>query len=52
MPARHLTWRSQALRLDAYMIRRNHTIYAILATDVSGGKGMIDKAISGFRLID
>jgi hypothetical protein len=52
MPARQLTWKTPGLRLDAYLIRRHHTIYAILATDTSGGTGMIDRAIAGFRLID
>ena len=52
LQARHLIWKTPALRLDAYLIRRNHTIYAILATDISGGTGMIDKATAGFQLID
>ena len=52
LPARHLTWISDDLRLDAYLVGRHQTIYALLASDVLGGRGMIDKVISGFKLID
>jgi hypothetical protein len=52
MPAKHLLWTGSGRRLDAYLIRRHQTIYALAATDADGDSGMIDKAIAAFRLID
>lgn len=52
MPARHLSWTANGIRLDAYLVRRHQTIYALAATDADGGSEMIDKAIAGFKLID
>ncbi len=51
-PARHLTWKTTALRLDAYLIRRHQTIYALATTDAGGDSGMIKLAVKGFQLID
>ncbi len=52
MPARHLSWTANGMRLDAYLVRRHQTIYALAATDAGGDSDMINKAIAGFRLID
>lgn len=52
MPARHLVWKSKGMRLDAYLVLRHQTIYALAATDDGGGTEMIDKAITGFKLVD
>lgn len=50
--ARHLWWLADDLRLDAYLIIRDRTIYALLSTDSKKSTDMRDTALRGFRLID
>lgn len=49
--ARHLAWTGKGGRLDLYLLRRDRTVYALIAQDRDGKGGTARRAVSGFSLI-
>lgn len=52
VPARQLTWSTGMERLDAYLIVREKTIYALMTAGPRDGTGALMDLLSGFRLLE
>jgi hypothetical protein len=52
VPARQLSWSMGVERLDAYLVVRGKTIYALLTGGPTDGSDLLTKVLTGFRLLD